>query len=177
MSKPRRIPVIREDGTILIPLNLGYVTIVDWEDVWVCGRGWSARLSEDGVPYVYSADGKSLHREILGLRVKDGLIGDHINGDTLNNRRDNLRAVTPAGNSRNIKMNIKNTSGYPGVSWHKRDRHWRAQLNKKYIGAFQTPEEANIARLKAEQKYWGEQPRRDYSYIDVQNLKIKKLDG
>lgn len=50
--------------------------------------------------YFYSEDG-SMHRMVLGLVPSDGKVADHIDHNTGNNTRANLRAVTPLENARN----------------------------------------------------------------------------
>lgn len=104
-----------------------------------------------------------LHR--LLFEVSDKEVIDHINHDTLDNRKYNLRIATVSQNGMNQKLSTRNTSGEKGVSWHKRDKCWRAfiTVNKKYIhlGSFNTKDEAILARRKAEEKYFGE-----YSYND-----------
>jgi len=71
---------------------------------------------------------------------------DHINGDKADNRIENLRDVTHCQNMMNIKKYSLNTSGYKGVSFHKRSQKWVAQIkfNKKhlYLGLFDQPEKA-----------------------------------
>lgn len=62
-----------------------------------------------------------LHRHILGLTHGDGKIGDHINGDKLDYRRDNLRVVSRIGNKQNVHgLYRNNTTGYRGVMVEKR---------------------------------------------------------
>jgi hypothetical protein len=73
---------------------------------------------------------------------------DHINRDKLDNRRVNLRVVTPSANNRNrMTFSAFNTSNYKGVSWEKNKNKWRAQIRlpngkSKYLGLFTSEEEA-----------------------------------
>jgi|SRR6188768_3620018 len=80
---------------------------------------------------------------------------DHINGDGLDNRIDNLRDVTGIENGRNKKLHTKNTSGVMGVCFHAARNKWRARINTNIeLGSFNTKEEAIIAR-KAKEKEFG----------------------
>ena len=68
-------------------------------------------------------------------------IVDHIDGNPLNNKFDNLRLTTESGNNRNRGMSSRNTSGYVGVSWNKGAGKWMAMASdnnnkKKYLGYF-----------------------------------------
>lgn len=68
-----------------------------------------------------------LHRELLDLpRHSSGIEADHIDGDSLNNRRVNLREATHAQNHQNRKSVTGATSAYRGVHWSTRNRKWRA---------------------------------------------------
>ena len=77
---------------------------------------------------------------------------DHQDGNPLNNRFPNLRLTTESVNSRNKRMRSNNTSGYVGVSWNKQKSKWMAQITidgkQKYLGYYDSPEEANQARLE-----------------------------
>jgi beta-glucosidase/6-phospho-beta-glucosidase/beta-galactosidase len=88
----------------------------------------------------------------------------HINGDTLDCRRANLRLVTRADSLHGRKMYRNNTSGFTGVSYYKSDGTWLARLGEKRLGAYKTPEEANAARLEAEAREWGIHPRRQEAH-------------
>jgi hypothetical protein len=83
---------------------------------------------------------------------------DHINGNTSDNRIENLRDVTNIINQQNQKKARKdNESGFLGVNWHKASNKWAAQIQinkiKKHIGLFDNAEEARKAYLEAKRKY------------------------
>ena len=84
---------------------------------------------------------------------------DHINGDKLDNRLENLRDVPPATNFRNRGANRNNTTGFKGVTYDKRRKKFLAQLKVDrrhvYVGRFDTAEEAHAAYLAAVTKRVG----------------------
>lgn len=107
-----------------------------------------------------------MHRAIMersGAPL-ESLVVDHIDGNTLNNTRANLRAVTQVENLRNAIKRTTNKSGYVGVVWHTQARKWNARIKVNYkaisLGLYDCKEEANRARLKAEKELWGIEPRR-----------------
>ena len=70
---------------------------------------------------------------------------DHIDGDKSNNRITNLRACTHLDNCANRGAPPNNTSGIKGLSWHKRDKVWRARVaagGKRYEKAFKDKDDA-----------------------------------
>lgn len=89
-----------------------------------------------------------LHRAILGLAPDDQRRADHINGDTLDNRRSNLRVVTTAGNAQN-QGSRGGSSRFRGVSWDRSRSKWMASatLNGRRvtIGRFDDEEVAGLA--------------------------------
>jgi hypothetical protein len=89
---------------------------------------------------------------------------DHINEIKDDNRIVNLRLATKRQNMQNISNpRADNKSGYLGVCWHNRYKKWYAQISinnkKKYLGYFNTAEEASKAYIKAKRlhhKFWEE---------------------
>lgn len=85
---------------------------------------------------------------------------DHIDGDKLNNRGDNLREATHSQNLCNTGARSDNTSGYKGVTFIKNMGKWRAQVMKNgkyhYGGYHDTAEEANEAATALREKLHGD---------------------
>ena len=83
---------------------------------------------------------------------------DHIDGNRLNNRVSNLREATTSQNHGNIGISSTNTSGYKGVRL--RGKRWSAAIKKngkfRYIGTFDTPEEAYSAYCTVAKEVFGE---------------------
>ena len=99
----------------------------------------------------------------LVMNPPDGMFVDHIDGDRRNNTRSNLRLATRQENNRNKATHINNTSGTPGVAWHKQREKWRAFIMVDYkqihLGLFLDLEEAILIRKAAEYVYFGEYRR------------------
>lgn len=74
-----------------------------------------------------------MHREVLGLKYKDGVIADHKNGNTLDNTRGNLRPSNKSQNSANSGLSKTNTSGYKGVRWNKKNKIWASIIRANNI--------------------------------------------
>lgn len=94
----------------------------------------------------------SMHRTILGLEYGDPRQGDHANRNKLDNRRENLRIVTPAENSHNVPGRPNRTSKYRGVRWSRGQRDWIASAvqngRKVHLGCFDSEVEAAIAAIE-----------------------------
>lgn len=79
---------------------------------------------------------------------------DHINHVRHDNRLENLRCVTHRINLRNQLRRITNTSGFPGVAFHKKQKKWTARIRtidrEVWLGTFDTKRDAIIARKVAE---------------------------
>lgn len=101
-----------------------------------------------------------LHRDIMGCVYKDGTLVDHKDGNTLDNRKVNLRLSTHAENTQNQKLRKNSKSGVKGVSWTKSRHKWLAQIiaNGKhvYLGYHTDIKDAEAAYAKASKELHGE---------------------
>jgi hypothetical protein len=83
---------------------------------------------------------------------------DHKDGNTYNNKLNNIRDVSLYANQHNLqKPPTTNKSGYIGVSWKSKQKQWIAQISyngvKKYLGGYSTPEEASTVYQLAKELY------------------------
>ena len=99
-----------------------------------------------------------MHR--LLLHTPKGFETDHVNGNGLDNRKENLRVVTRSQNRWNTFHNKRNTSGYKGAFFHKVTGKWAASIRifgkTRNLGFFNTKEDAASAYNQAAEKYFGE---------------------
>lgn len=83
---------------------------------------------------------------------------DHIDGNRINNKIENLREATSSQNNQNRKAT--SSSGIKGVVWHKQSKKWVASIcvNRKsvHLGSFLSIEEAALVANKARQSAHGE---------------------
>lgn len=112
----------------------------------------------DKAGYVKNSKQEYLHRFVANTN-KDYV--DHINGNKLDNRIQNLRICTNAQNCQNkVSLPKNNTSGTLGVRFREDRQKWYAEIQyngiKKHVGVFKNKEDAIKARIKAEKEYFGE---------------------
>lgn len=149
-----------------IPLTKGMVALVDNEDFDNLSKyKWYAHESKKGQFYArYDAPGKKrilMHRYIMGIEDRKIQV-DHINGDKLDNRKENLRVASNRQNSRNhSKLKSNNTSGFRGVCFVKRTGKYVAYVRdtegkRKHLGSFTDAVSAAIAFDKAAKEIYGE---------------------
>lgn len=100
-----------------------------------------------------------LHHFILNLKHKElnGKVIDHINGDSLDNRKSNLRIITQQENMQN-RHSIDGMIGIRMYSLKSGKIRYSARITHNYqtisLGTFNSLEEAQEARRKGEKKYW-----------------------
>jgi hypothetical protein len=152
-----------------IALTQGQFAIVDdeyFEELnkfsWCLYKDHNTCYAKRKLPAI---DGKkitlAMHRYILGL-TDSKIFVDHINGNGLDNRRENLRVCTNSENLRNRSKQKNNSSGFKGVSWHKASQKYSAQIKginingKKHLGLYVCPIQAAKAYNEAAIKYHGE---------------------
>lgn len=154
----------------LIPLTRGKLAIVD-DDAFadLSLHKWTFQASDtcvrgEGYAFRYSEGGALRRRRIFMhdviLPPPTGKKVDHISGNTLDNRRDNLRHATRSQNAVNRPLASNNTSGYRGVSFHKGKGRWRASIKQDgraiYLGSFSDKEDAARAYNEAALRLFGE---------------------
>lgn len=144
-------------------------------------------------PYDWHFDGEycksnavgSLHRFILKnyLKENEDLVVDHINHNTKDNRKLNLRLSSYSNNSYNAIIRKNNQSGIMGVNWEHRKNKWRAYINQYgkqiFIGYFNSFKDAARARLIKEREICGAfAPQRNlfslYGIEEVKTIGINK---
>lgn len=147
-----------------IQLTKGLVTLIDDGDFdTVSKKKWWAEMA--GNKHYASA---YISKEIRRVRLHRFLLGitdpkiyvDHIDGDTLNNQRSNLRLCAPQFNSHNRIGKVVSTSKYKGVSWSVGRGNWVAEICLDGIiypiGGFAIEEEAAEAYNIAASIFFGE---------------------
>lgn len=144
-----------------IELTKGKVTFVDDEDYPIVSKyKWHL-----GVKYACRTSKKITMQSML-LEVPKGYVIDHINGNCLDNRRDNLRVCSHSQNCQNRKKSPGTLYPYKGIFRAKRlkTKPWGAQIQfriegekrRKFLGQFTSMEEAARAYDVAATKLFGE---------------------
>lgn len=146
-----------------ILLTRGAVAFVDDEDYptlskfnWhVSGSGYASR----NLPVKNGRSGQeSMHRLLMRLMKGDSREVDHIDGNKLNNQKNNLRICRRHENQRNKSVRKDNKIGFKGVVASKRKfkSYISVSGKTKYLGCFKTPEEAHEVYCLAADLLYGE---------------------
>ena len=152
------IPLLRRDGSVR-----AYTLVDEADATWVCQWRWHLNVAdgdrleskgyarrnlstEEGGGAVY------LHKELMGVARGDrSLDVDHLDRDSLNNKRSNLQKVTVVRNCHNRGVRSDNTTGAAGVTYcPDKPKPYRVVFTlagvKKHLGYFETIEEASAVR-------------------------------
>lgn len=139
----------KHEGVGYIPLTQGRVAIVDVDMLPILEGVWCFDKVGYAVKRNRGAGGRiSMHRLIAGVADNPQVMVDHINGNPLDNRRNNLRIATKGENTVNVHKNrIDNKTGYRGITCNNPERgYWFARFRWKgiiyYDCGHRTPESA-----------------------------------
>ena len=120
---------------------------------------WYEKIRKNGFRRLAGTD-RNTGKQILMHIVLGFKWCDHADRNELNNRKYNLRKSSKQENARNHNKQSNNSSGFIGVCFSKRVNKWMSyiMINKRniYLGYFINQDDAVIARLRAEQKYFKE---------------------
>lgn len=154
------IHLLSDGESAEVVTNTGFRILISTSDVdAVVGRNW--HVSKVG--YAFSNPSKAskgcyMHRHLMG--VPDGQLIDHINGNRLDNRRENLRICTFLGNAQNKGMADSNRSGFKGVYQHGGKGSFISRIHvngvAKHLGSYKTAEEAHEVYCLAADMLHGE---------------------
>lgn len=154
-----------ESSTRSIPLTKGFVATVDAADFDMLSHWrWYADERHGSVYAVTKVASNGLRRKlrmhrVLALPGPSEMV-DHVNGDSLDNRRANLRVCSNAENQRNRSPYLGKSSTFKGVSWHEPSGKWKASIKVLgelcYLGVFDTERDAAAAYDAAAQVAFGD---------------------
>ena len=144
----------------------GHEVIIDEEDIeMIKSKKWHHKHYSGGI-YFSSYDKRinginkhhRLHRIIIGIGYGEKIIVDHINGNTLDCRKENLRTCTIQQNLMNSKISKTNKTGYKGVSVFGEKFRSTISVNRKqvHLGLFNCPTTAWLAYVRAAIELHGE---------------------
>lgn len=148
-----------QNGYMMCRVHSGEAFIIDVEDfekankyTWYITQGYpKAHISKTN---------KNIPIHNIIIDVPDGYLVDHINRDTLDNRKVNLRICTKQQNSFNSKKIENCSSNFKGVHWNKNRNKWQVSIrfnHKRYhLGYFIDEKEAAKAYNKKAKGLYGE---------------------
>jgi hypothetical protein len=147
-----------------IPLTQGKYAIVDPDDFhrlreykWHASRRYYKFYATRKIPNRKGEKGKTVHMHREVAHTPDGMMCDHINGRTLDNRKANLRSATALQNTWNSRKHSQSCSSKnKGVWFHKSIQKWTAMIKARskriHLGTFENEIEAAKAYDKAAKK-------------------------
>ena len=164
-KKEDNIFVKNDDGSYLMKVqykNIWYNVYIDEDDFEkVSKRHWRSSHKKRKVYIVSGSKAKNntvyLHNYIMNYTYISGYEVDHIDGNSLNNRKCNLRLVTRQENIINTRVRIDNKIGIRGISYSKRDKLYTVDFyymkKRYYFPRWKTIEEAVYCRKFAEEYF------------------------
>jgi len=162
------------------PTYGNHTVFFDDEDIDLIKKyRWSIWRSATGKFYAFHSWKRSgeevsikMHRLVMGVEREKYPLIDHCDGNTLNNKKVNLRKAVHSQNSMNRGKTIKNKSGFKGVSKKTKNRYQVVVVVKgkrHYGGLFENPIDAAKKYDEMAKKHHGE-----FAYLNFPSLKIEK---
>lgn len=154
--------IIKKDYAEIVVNSQKYgekIILIDIDDIEKINQyKWAVKLEKNSNNFYAQSQQRGMNRKTRKniklhrfiTNCPDNMVVDHINHNTLDNRKSNLRIVEPIINSQNQLLSKANKTGYKYICFHKRSQKYRVGFSrfKKYIfiGNFDTLEEAVKAR-------------------------------
>jgi len=149
----QKIPLTRDQFAIIDDADFAKVSKHKWHAVKRWNIGYDATTSVNGKMVRMSS-------VVIESKRRSGYVIDHINHDSLDNRKVNLRVCTIAQNQMNRIPSLNTSSIYKGVYWRKRDKRWYSRISVKgklkHLGSFVNEKDAAIKYNKAANQFFGE---------------------
>jgi hypothetical protein len=163
-AQHRRKPFPGDDGIWRVPLTQGKIALVSAEDAERVGEySWAAHRHSTNGTFRAIRNGPPWHKqECISmarfiLNAQQGEVVDHLNHDTLDNRRENIRCCTIAQNHANRRKQAGTTSQYKGVE--RRRNRWQARIvvqrHRIDLGIYDDEQEAARSYDQAAVRYFG----------------------
>lgn len=154
---------IKLNLSVFLPINKNFITLIDEEDLKKVSKfNWFAHrfIVRGKITYRPRCTKNSAKYRYIYQLIMDAKNIDHINGNTLDNRKINLRKCDQSQNMANRGPQKNNTSGYKGVYFDKSKKKFKAQIKLKqkpiFIGRYKTSIEAAQAYDKKAKELFGE---------------------
>lgn len=146
----------------------GFVAIVDIDDYelvsqykWCAQKNYRTFYAQRNVKLDSGYTTQYMHTLITGFPHVD-----HINGNGLDNRKENLRETNNTLNRANSRKRLGCTSKYKGVNWYAATGKWRAQININHraihLGYFFNEEDAAKAYDRKALELFGEHAKLNF---------------
>ncbi len=166
MSRPVTPNIVSGFGTGIVELKLtqGQWALLAEQDYYKIKMyrwyaGYHGRTFYAQTQVTIQGRRKTVRMQQLLLPCPSGFTIDHIDGDGLNNLKNNLRLATQMQNCHNRIARLHNVSGYRGVWWSISHKSWIAYIgingSRKHLGYFKSVGEAIKVRTHAENVYFG----------------------
>ena len=132
--------IFYEGSMKLIPLTQGFFTQVDDENFEELNSYKWCVLKNEKKRYAIrrkkNTFGSFIFMHRILINTPDGMFTDHIDGNGLNNQKNNLRICTKSQNACNRKAGINNVSGIKGITYDKREKKYRVRIMLNYKDYF-----------------------------------------